>query len=146
MSEMVCNFASGSINVTGGATAFGDVHNVIYQGGALNSLDNAEAATDMRSPLFLSNARGNKIDFIRVMNAMVECGMIVNAQGMPPTKKEYFLWVGKLFNIDLSNYDKDLSNSMSVGTSEEAQYRIFDVLKNRHKEKYDESLSKRYNA
>ena len=52
-------------------------------------------------------------------------------------KREYFTWGGKLFNIDLANYDKDLSNSMSTGVAYDKQTQIFDELKEKHTNIYD---------
>lgn len=71
------------------------------------------------------------------MNAWYECGKVETEGGGKPTKKEFFTWVGKLFNIDLSNYDKDLSNSMASGVHYEKQSRIFDELKDKHEEIYN---------
>lgn len=45
--------------------------------------------------------------------------------------------MGKLFNIDLSNYDKDLSNSMQSGMAFEKQSRIFNELKEKHEDIYN---------
>ena len=89
------------------------------------------------SPICLSSQRGVKIDFIRVMNAWYECGKVEKVGGGHLTKKEYFTWLGKLFNIDLSNYCKDLSNSMSAAVSYEKQTHIFEELKKKENEIYN---------
>ena len=44
---------------------------------------------------------------------------------------------GKAFNIDLSDYDKDLSNSMASSVAFEKQTRIFDDMKVKHQEIYN---------
>lgn len=71
------------------------------------------------------------------MNAWYECGKVEDGSGAKLTKKEFFTWVGKLFNIDLSNYDKDLSNSMQSGMAFEKQSRIFNELKEKHEDIYN---------
>lgn len=71
------------------------------------------------------------------MNAWYECGKVADANGAKPTKKEFFTWVGNLFNIDLANYDKDLSNSMSSSVALNKQIRIFDELKEKHESIYN---------
>lgn len=86
------------------------------------------------SPLHLSNKKGTKIDFIRVMNAWYECGKVEDVKGGKPTKIEFFTWIGRLFNIDLSDYDKDLSNSMASSVAYDKQTRIFDELKEKQQE------------
>ena len=88
------------------------------------------------------SGNAKKIDLIRVMNAWYESGRVVDADGHKVAKKVYFEWVGKLFNLDLSHYDKDLSNSTSTGTSEETQVQIFDELRDKHLELCDRRMSK----
>ena len=90
--------------------------------------------TPYKSPVHLAKVRGAKIDLIRLMNSFYELGRIENANGGRLTKKEYFNALGDFFNIDLSTYEKDLSNSMAVGISMEKQNRIFEDLKNKHNE------------
>lgn len=89
------------------------------------------------SPVHLSRKKGNKIDLIRVANAIYELGMVTDANGARITKKEYMTAFGRAFNIDLSDYDKDLSNSMSSSVAYEKQTRIFDEMKERHQEIYN---------
>ena len=71
------------------------------------------------------------------MNAWYECGKVVDFNGAKPTKKEFFTWVGKLFNIDLTTYDKDLSNSMNSSVAYDKQIRIFEELKEKHENIYN---------
>ena len=75
------------------------------------------------------------------MNAWYECGKVVDVNGAKPTKK-VFTWVGKLFNIKLSDYDKDLSNSISSGVAIDKQTQIFEELKEKHNSIYRNSLNK----
>lgn len=90
--------------------------------------------TTYKSPVHLTKERGAKIDLIRLMNAYYELGKVENANGGRLTKKEFFSAVGHFFNIDLSNYENDLSNSMAVGVSMDKQIRIFDEMKKKHTE------------
>ena len=89
------------------------------------------------SPVFLAKRKGNKIDLIRIANAIYELGMVEDANGGRLTKKEYMIAFGKAFNIDLSDYDKDLSNSMASSVAFEKQTRIFDDMKVKHQEIYN---------
>lgn len=95
------------------------------------------AAVPQESTLYLSERKGTKIDFIRMMNAWYECGNVVDAHGQRPTKKDFFIQVGRLFHIDLSHYDNDLSGSMSSSVALEKQTLIFDRLKEKHEEIYN---------
>lgn len=63
--------------------------------------------------------------------------MVEDANGGRLTKKEYMIAFGKAFNIDLSDYDKDLSNSMASSVAFEKQTRIFDDMKVKHQEIYN---------
>lgn len=95
---------------------------------------NEKQAPTYKSPVHLSKRRGAKIDAIRIANAFFELGNVEDEFGGRLTKKEFFNALGIFLNIDLSSYEKDLSNSMAVGISMEKQNRIFDDLKNKHNE------------
>lgn len=132
MANITNNFSPGSCTFQAGSSLNGDVtlNAPVYQGEPKQK----NATADIGSPLHLA---GTKIDLIRVMNAWYECGKVVDANGAKPTKKEFFKWVGKLFNVDLANYDNDLSTSMASSTAYNSQVRIFDELKVKHQEIYN---------
>ena len=81
------------------------------------------------SPIYLSTAKGQKIDLIRTLNVMYEQGRFKGKDGSKLTKKEYFLEMGRTLHVDLSNYDNDLSRAMSDGTKLEKHTRVFDEMK-----------------
>ena len=156
MSNITNNFAEGSVTMLSGSSMNGDIHIDNVYNGQIGSQpnDNAEGgsiadeAQTMNgktagkkaaeaSPLRLSVRRGTKIDFIRMMNAWYECGYVEDKNGARPTKREYFKWLGKLFNTDFSDYDKSLSNSMATGVGYEIQSRIFEELKKKHEDIYN---------
>ena len=132
------NFSKDSCNFEPGSTLNGDVTitGPIYQGETKPKENAPNNPSDIVSPLHLSE-NASKIDLIRIMNAWYECGKVADANGAKPTKKEFFTWVGNLFNIDLANYDKDLSNSMSSSVALNKQIRIFDELKEKHESIYN---------
>ena len=84
---------------------------------------------EMESPIYLSSAKGQKIDMIRTLNVMYEQGRFKGKDGRKLTKKEFFTWMGKVLNVDLSDYDKDLSRSMSDSTKLEKHLKTFDDMK-----------------
>lgn len=81
------------------------------------------------SPIYLSTAKGQKIDMIRTLNVMYEQGRFKGKDGSRLTKKEFFTWMGRVLNVDLSDYDKDLSRSMSDSTKLEKHLKVFDDMK-----------------
>ena len=81
------------------------------------------------SPIYLSTAKGQKIDLIRVLNVMYEQGRFTGKDGSKLTKKDFFFEAGRMFHIDLSNYDKDLSRSMSDSTKLEKHLKPFEDMK-----------------
>ena len=138
MANITNNFAEGSCTFQAGSSQNGDVTitGPIYQGETKPKENAPNNPSDIVSPLHLSE-NASKIDLIRIMNAWYECGKVADANGAKPTKKEFFTWVGNLFNIDLANYDKDLSNSMSSSVALNKQIRIFDELKEKHESIYN---------
>ena len=133
MANITINFAEGSCTFQAGSSLNGDVTitGPIYQGETKQKENAPNNPSDIGSPLQLSQ-KASKIDLIRLMNAWYESGKVADANGGKLTKKEFFTWVGKLFNIDLTTYDKDLSNSMSSSVAYDKQIRIFEELKEKH--------------
>ena len=154
MSNITNNFAEGSVTMQAGSSMNGDIHiDNVYNGqtgsqpndnagGGTLADDEAQTMNGKTagkkaaeaSPLRLSARKGTKIDFIRMMNAWYECGYVEDKNGARPTKKEYFKWLGKLFNTDLSDYYNHLSTSKACGVTYDSQTRIFDELKEKHKD------------
>ena len=73
--------------------------------------------------------RGFKIDLIRVVNVLYMLGFFTGKNGAKVTKKEVFTAIGKALNIDLSTYDSDLSRSLSDSTALEKHLSIFDRMR-----------------
>ncbi len=82
------------------------------------------------SPVYLAKEpRGFKIDLIRVVNVLYMLGFFTGKNGAKVTKKEVFTAIGKALNIDLSTYDSDLSRSLSDNTALEKHLSIFDRMR-----------------
>ena len=84
---------------------------------------------DEESPVQLSTAKGQKIDMIRVLNVMFEQGRFKGKDGAKLTKKDFFTEMGHTLHVDLSDYDKDLSRSMSDSTKLEKHTKPFEDMK-----------------
>lgn len=90
------------------------------------------------SPICLNKKRGFKINFIRVVNVLIELGFFVGLNGERITKKIVFHLLAILLNDPtLENYDKDLSNSMQNSNAIDKQSIIFDEMKQKHQEIYN---------
>lgn len=139
MAQITNNYAEGSCNFEPGSTQNGDV-TIINQGEVTPQGNGLGDNSGINSPIHLSK-NTKKTELIRVMNAWYECGKVANATGGRLTKKEFFTWVGKLFNVDLENYDNSLSSSMNSG-GRDRQLCIFEELKDRHKAIWEEWLKK----
>ncbi|MCC6412005.1 MAG: hypothetical protein IT270_10125 [Saprospiraceae bacterium] len=79
------------------------------------------------SGLRLSTRKGAKIDLIRIVNAMWELGFFKDQDELKPNKLKVMKAVGTLFGLDLSNYDKDLSQAFQT-TNTENNIKIFREL------------------
>lgn len=89
------------------------------------------------SPVHLSTTRGTKIDFIRVLNCLYELGFFTDDKGGKISKKEVMTAVGKAVNVDLSEYQNDLSRSLSDSTKLEKHLTIFNRLKEKMTEVFN---------
>ena len=90
------------------------------------------------SSVYLSPVRGKKIDFIRVVNVLYELGLFTDKVGVRCTKKEAFLAFGRAVNLDLSNYNKDLSRALNDTTTRERQLQIFKDMRQKMAEIYQD--------
>lgn len=81
------------------------------------------------SNIFLNKKTGFKINLIRVINALFKLGFFKNDTQNQISKIEVFETIGKAVNLDLSDYDKDLSRSLSDSTKIEKHLKIFDEMK-----------------
>ena len=90
------------------------------------------------SSVYLSPVRGKKIDFIRVVNVLYELGLFTDKDGVRCTKKEAFLAFGRAVNLDLSNYNKDLSRALNDTMTRERQLQIFKDMRQKMAEIYQD--------
>ncbi|MDL2326803.1 hypothetical protein LJC67_06975 [Bacteroidales bacterium OttesenSCG-928-A14] len=77
----------------------------------------------------LSDQRGYKTNFIRIINCMCELAFFIHVNGNLITKKEVFGTLGKLLGIDLSTYQNHLSATKAAGNNDmQSTLHIFDQL------------------
>jgi hypothetical protein len=91
--------------------------------------DNPTTDNPVTSNAHLSNGKGMKINYIRVINCLYELGFFKDDKGNNITKKDVFAVFGRAVNKDLSDYDKDLSRSLSDSTALDKHLEIFDLMK-----------------
>lgn len=94
----------------------------------------ASESVNAESPIYLSTAKGQKIDLIRTLNVMYEQGRFTGKDGRKLTKKDFFTQMGMTLHVDLTDYDKDLSRSMSDSTKLEKHLKTFEDMKDKMKE------------
>jgi len=90
--------------------------------------------TEVGSDVYLNTQRGVKIDFIRVVNALYELGFFKDAQGNKIAKGKVFSTLGHFVNMDLTNYDKDLSRSFTDSTALDKHLKIFSQMRDKMEE------------
>ncbi len=83
------------------------------------------------SNVYFTNVKGEKTDFIRVINAMYECGFFLDEHGNKALKQDVFMALGNAFNLDLTNYQNLLSMASKTKNLDKnsQQTAIFDRLK-----------------
>lgn len=90
--------------------------------------------TSVVSRVYLNNSRGTKIDYIRVVNVLYELGFFTDDKGGRIAKKDVMKAFGNTVNIDLTNYDKDLSRSLSDSTAMEKHLLVFERMRDKMEE------------
>ena len=83
-------------------------------------LEQTEQATapPVSSNLHLTNKKGFKVNFIRVINCLFELSFFSDKQGGGITKKEVFETFGKAINQDLSTFQNDLAVTKATAKSD----------------------------
>lgn len=125
-----CSSGSFSVSPSGSSASSSSVSSV--------SASEKEEERGGGSSVYLSPVRGKKIDFIRVVNVLYELGLFTDKDGVRCTKKEAFLAFGKAVNLDLSNYNKDLSRALNDTTTRERQLQIFKDMRLKMAEIYQD--------
>ena len=129
---------SGSSASSSVSSASPSVSSVSSSSGSSVSASEKEEERGGGSSVYLSPVRGKKIDFIRVVNVLYELGLFTDKDGVRCTKKEAFLAFGKAVNLDLSNYNKDLSRALNDTTTRERQLQIFKDMRLKMAEIYND--------
>ena len=99
--------------------------------------ETSEVEKEYESPVCLSKERGIKIDLIRVVYVLYKLGFFTGKDGRKITQKEVFSAIGKAVNVDLSSYDSDLSRALSDSTKLEKHLSIFDRMKEKMEEVFN---------
>ena len=137
-SGSISGCSSGSFSVSpSGSSVSPSGFSVSPSGSSVSVSENGEEK-GAGSSVYLSPVRGKKIDFIRVVNVLYELGLFTDKDGVRCTKKEAFLAFGKAVNLDLSNYNKDLSRALNDTTTRERQLQIFKDMRQKMAEIYQD--------
>ena len=128
---------SGSSVSSSGSSVSPSGSSVSPSGSSVSVSENGEEK-GAGSSVYLSPVRGKKIDFIRVVNVLYELGLFTDKDGVRCTKKEAFRAFGRAVNLDLSNYNKDLSRALNDTTTRERQLQIFKDMRQKMAEIYQD--------
>ncbi|KAA6326753.1 hypothetical protein EZS27_024178 [termite gut metagenome] len=83
----------------------------------------------------LSEKRGMKIDFIRVINCLYELGFFTDTNGNSITKKDVFAAFGQTINKDLSTFHQDLGSTTNASKADLTSIRkIFEKMLDKQNE------------
>ena len=129
--------SSGSSVSPSGSSVSPSVFSVSSSSSSVSVSENGEEK-GAGSSVYLSPVRGKKIDFIRVVNVLYELGLFTDKDGVRCTKKEAFRAFGRAVNLDLSNYNKDLSRALNDTTTRERQLQIFKDMRQKMAEIYQD--------
>lgn len=128
---------SGSSVSSSGSSVSSSGSSVSPSGSSVSVSENGEEK-GAGSSVYLSPVRGKKIDFIRVVNVLYELGLFTDKDGVRCSKKEAFRAFGRAVNLDLSNYNKDLSRALNDTTTRERQLQIFKDMRQKMAEIYQD--------
>lgn len=84
----------------------------------------------------------SKIDYIRIINALSELRCLQKEDETYPTKQDVMKAFGDLVGIDLSNYTNDLNKAFNTNVTIEQNVEIFEKLKSKTQELYQNRQNK----
>ena len=107
----------------------------LYPQGVPTSHEQINESKSISSNIYLSSAKGKKVNFIRVINCLYELGFFKDQGQNSITKKEVFETFGQALNIDLSTYQNDLSVSKSTANRDmKSTIKIFEEMLEKQRE------------
>lgn len=86
--------------------------------GKLKATEQLQSEVSIKSTFRVSEKQGARTNLIRIFNALHSLKFITNLKGEYPNKVEFMKTFGGFLNIDLSNYDTDLSQAFERGNLE----------------------------
>ena len=93
-------------------------------------------------PQFQLSSVLSKIDYIRIINALVELRCFAKEDETLPDKIDVMKTFGNLVGINLNNYDKDLNKAFTTNVTMEKNLEIFDKMKTKTQDIFLSKLNK----
>lgn len=81
-----------------------------------------------KSTIKINEKKFAKIDLIRIINALSEIGFFASTEGKTKIKTQCFITIGNALNVDLGDYNKDLTRSLQDNTKLEKHLDIFNKM------------------
>lgn len=81
-----------------------------------------------KSTIKINEKKFAKIDLIRIINALSEIGFFASTEGKTKIKTQCFITIGNALNVDLGDYNKDLTRSLQDNTKLEKHLEIFNKM------------------
>ncbi len=81
-----------------------------------------------KSAIKINEKKFAKIDLIRIINALSEIGFFASTEGKTKIKTQCFITIGNALNVDLGDYNKDLTRSLQDNTKLEKHLEIFNKM------------------
>ena len=81
-----------------------------------------------KSTIRINEKKFAKIDLIRIINALSEIGFFASTEGKTKIKTQCFITIGNALNVDLGDYNKDLTRSLQDNTKLEKHLDIFNKM------------------
>lgn len=92
------------------------------------------AKANSNSKIFLNDTRGYKLNIIRVINVLYELDFFKSERQNKITKKDVFKTFGEAINVNLIDYDKDLSRALTDSTTLDKHLKIFHEMEDKMKD------------
>jgi hypothetical protein len=103
-----------------------------------NEVNNTNIIRASNESIHWNNAKGKKIELIRLLVALNDCKYFETSEGLVPNQEQIMNYFGEILSINLNHYEQDLSNGFESRL--QTNTAVFDKLKTAIERRYNQKV------
>ncbi len=103
-----------------------------------NEVNNTNIIRASNECIHWNNAKGKKIELIRLLVALNDCKYFETSDGLVPNQEQLMNYFGEMLSVNLKHYEQDLSNGFE--SKLQTNIAVFDKLKTAIERRYNQKV------